>query len=371
MPSYSFIPLIASLPFWRRGSALVFALALQLTGCDNEPVSRHVPPRPVMTTEVSAGNHGGQTLMTGEILPHEETIIGFRTDGRMVKRLTDVGQSVVAGQVLAELDDTDLCNQYRSAQAVVQEAGASVRLAEINLRRMTLLAPQGAVARVQLDEARTNRDTATAKLQSAQADLSSATDRLGYARLVSPVTGVVTTVSAGPGQVVTTGQEILRVAQSGARDAVFSVPGALADTLKQQQTLTLRMADNPSVSVTGTLRDISPQADTQTRTWRVRYDLENAPAVMAMGATVTGSLPMGGSDVFQVPASALTRKEQKPAVFVVDTDKTRLRLTPVDIAAYMTDSVLIRKGLTAGEQVVTAGVSQLRDGENVLTEDQK
>lgn len=265
MPSYSFIPLIASLLFWRRGSALVFALALQLTGCDNEPVSRHVPPRPVMTTEVSAGNHGGQTLMTGEILPHEETIIGFRTDGRMVKRLTDVGQSVVAGQVLAELDDTDLCNQYRSAQAVVQEAGASVRLAEINLRRMTLLAPQGAVARVQLDEARTNRDTATAKLQSAQADLSSAADRLGYARLLSPVTGVVTTVSAGPGQVVTTGQEILRVAQSGARDAVFSVPGALADTLKQQQTLTLRMADNPSVSVTGTLRDISPQADTQTR----------------------------------------------------------------------------------------------------------
>ncbi len=309
--------------------------------------------------------------MTGEILPHEETIIGFRTDGRMVKRLTDVGQSVVAGQVLAELDDTDLRNQYRSAQAAVQEAEASARLAEINLRRMTLLAPQGAVARVQLDEARTNRDTATAKLQSAQADLSSAADRLGYARLLSPVTGVVTTVSAGPGQVVTTGQEILRVAQSGARDAVFSVPGALADTLKQQQTLTLRMADNPSVSVTGTLRDISPQADTQTRTWRVRYDLENAPAVMAMGATVTGSLPLGGSEVFQVPASALTRKEQKPAVFVVDTGKNRLRLTPVDIAAYMTDSVLIRKGLTAGEQVVTAGVSQLRDGENVLTENQK
>lgn len=163
--------------------------------------------------------------MTGEILPHEETIIGFRTDGRMVKRLTDVGQSVVAGQVLAELDDTDLRNQYRSAQAAVQEAEASARLAEINLRRMTLLAPQGAVARVQLDEARTNRDTATAKLQSAQADLSSAADRLGYARLLSPVTGVVTTVSAGPGQVVTTGQEILRVAQSGARDAVFSVPG--------------------------------------------------------------------------------------------------------------------------------------------------
>jgi multidrug efflux pump subunit AcrA (membrane-fusion protein) len=58
-------------------------------------------------------------------------------------------------------------------------------------------------------------------------------------------------------------------------------------------------------------------------------------------------------------------------VFVVDTGKNRLRLTPVDIAAYMTDSVLIRKGLTAGEQVVTAGVSQLRDGENVLTENQK
>ena len=93
MPSYSFIPDSALLLFWRRGSATVFALALPLTGCDNEPVSRHVPPRPVMTTRrYLAGNHGGQTLMTGEILPHEETIIGFRTDGRMVETTHGCGR---------------------------------------------------------------------------------------------------------------------------------------------------------------------------------------------------------------------------------------------------------------------------------------
>ena len=358
-------------PLFRRCFSLgVLALAMQLSGCD-KPYARVVSPRPVYVVRISAGDQAGQTLLTGEIAPHEETILSFRTDGRIVKRLTDVGKTVMPGDILAELDDADLRNQYRSAQAAVQEAQASFRLAAINLQRMAQLAPKGAISRSQLDEARTNRDTASAKLLSAQADLRNTRDRLGYSRLVSPVAGVVTSVSGSPGQVVSTGQEVLRLAEAGSRDAVFSAPASLLETMKQHPSLMLRLADAPDITVQGQLRDISPQADTQTRSWRVRYTLENPPDAMAMGATVTGILALDNRRFFSVPAQALTRNKQHPAVFVVDQQTKTLHLRDVEIASYTTSDVMVKQGLHPGDLVVTAGVSQLRDGEKVLLEAQE
>lgn len=348
--------------------SVAIMLALPLTGCDTTPATRVTPLRSVSVVRISPQGMASQRLLTGEIAPHEETVLGFRTDGRIIKRMTDVGQPVSAGTVLAELDDTDLRNQYRRAQAAVREAQASARLAEMNQRRMASLAPLGAIARVQLDEARTNRDTAAAQLTSAEADLSNARERLGYTTLLSPVTGVVTSVSGSAGQVVSAGQEVLRVAEDARRDAVFSAPASLLEILKKQQRLTLRLADSKSVTVEATLRDISPLADAQTRTWRVRYTLDTPPAAMAMGATVTGMLPLAESAVFSVPASALTRRAEQPAVFVIDPETKTLHVKPVEIASYSTATVNIKTGLQSGDHVVIAGVSQLRDGEKIAAE---
>ncbi|WP_369074261.1 efflux RND transporter periplasmic adaptor subunit, partial [Klebsiella pneumoniae] len=106
-------------------------------------------------------------------------------------------------------------------------------------------------------------------------------------------------------------------------------------------------------SVTGTLRDISPQADAQTRTWRVRVTLGNPPPAMALGASVQVGLAGTGSAVMRLPSGALTRMQGSPAVFVVDDATRRLQLRPVTLAGFTASDILVSAGIRPGERVVT------------------
>ena len=125
------------------------------------------------------------------------------------------------------------------------------------------------------------------------------------------------------------------------------------------------LLSDAGVNAFAILRDISPQADPQTRTWRVRATLKKPPAAMALGSSVTVRLPSSGSAGYAVPASALSRCGEKPAVFVI-TPQMQAQLRVVVPASYTASSVIIASGLMPGDRVITAGVSKLRPGEKVV-----
>ncbi|WP_252318762.1 hypothetical protein [Candidatus Symbiopectobacterium endolongispinus] len=113
------------------------------------------------------------------------------------------------------------------------------------------------------------------------------------------------------------------------------------------------------------MRDISPQADPQTRTWRVRILLEKQPVAMTLGATVRAEMPQVAQAMMSLPASALTRSNDKAAIFIV-TPQNQLQLRPITLGGYTTTSIFVTQGIEPGENVVTAGVSKLRAGETVV-----
>ncbi|WP_023639041.1 efflux RND transporter periplasmic adaptor subunit [Dickeya zeae] len=343
-----------------------------LSGCDNTSSKpAPAPLRPVRTVTVEPSETGDVLSQTGEIRPAEETALGFRLDGRIVSRMVDVGSEVKAGDVIATLDPRDTDNQLQSAKADLTRAIASERLAEQNLNRMKQLAPNGAISRSQLDEAQSNWASAVSVRESAQASVKSAQDRLGYTRLSAPVAGVITSVSANPGQVVNAGQEVVRLATFTGRDAVFNVSERLITSGMTDPLVTVSLLSNPAIKVRGRVRDVSPLADAETRTWRVRVSLTEPPKEMVLGATVEGEITLPGSRVIVLPASALTRQGDNPAVFVVDPQTQVLRLQPITLRHYNESQLVVAGGLSAGDKVVTAGVSKLRAGEKVaLTEAQ-
>lgn len=112
--------------------------------------------------------------------------------------------------------------------------------------------------------------------RSSEAALYTAQENLSWTQLVAPAAGVVTQVSAEPGQVLSAGQRVMTIALSGGRDAVIDVADPQAFSGSAGRFRVSLLAD-PSVSATGSLRDISPQADAHTRTWRVRVTLDNPP----------------------------------------------------------------------------------------------
>ncbi|HIE9181582.1 TPA: efflux RND transporter periplasmic adaptor subunit [Klebsiella quasipneumoniae subsp. similipneumoniae] len=336
-----------------------------LPGCGDNHGNKTVPVRTVRYVVVGSAQTLPALERTGEIHAHDEMILSFRTGGRIVTRSVDIGDRVNAGQLLATLENTTSQNQLDGAQADYEGAKASAQVAALNVSRMQKLMLTGAIARTQLDNARADWLVARARLKNSESALRNARENLGWTRLIAPQSGMITEVSASAGQVVTGGQSVLTLATGEARDVVFDIAKPDAIPPQEQAGLRVSLLSDPSVQASAALRDISPQADPQTRTWRVRATLQNPPLAMALGASVTVTLPATGPHGYALPASALSRVGDKPAVYVIN-PQSQAQLRVVVPAYYTATSVIISGGLEPGDRVITAGVSKLRSGEPVI-----
>lgn len=336
-----------------------------LPGCGDNQGNTTDPVRTVRYVVVGSAQTLPALERTGEIHAHDETILSFRTGGRIVTRSVDIGDRVNAGQLLATLENTTSQNQLDGAQADYEGAKASAQVAALNVNRMQKLMPTGAIARTQLDTARADWLVARARLKNSESALRNARESLGWTRLIAPRSGVITEVSASAGQVVNDGQSVLTLATGEARDVVFDIAKPEAIPPQEQAGLRVSLLSDPSVQASAAVRDISPQADPQTRTWRVRATLQNPPLAMALGASVTVTLPATGPHGYALPASALSRVDDKPAVYVIN-PQSQAQLRVVVPAYYTATSVIISGGLEPGDRVITAGVSKLRSGEPVI-----
>ncbi|EPY4056866.1 efflux RND transporter periplasmic adaptor subunit [Klebsiella variicola] len=336
-----------------------------LPGCGDNQGNTTDPVRTVRYVVVGSAQTLPALERTGEIHAHDETILSFRTGGRIVTRSVDIGDRVNAGQLLATLENTTSQNQLDGAQADYEGAKASAQVAALNVNRMQKLMPTGAIARTQLDTARADWLVARARLKNSESALRNARESLGWTRLIAPRSGVITEVSASAGQVVNGGQSVLTLATGEARDVVFDIAKPEAIPPQEQAGLRVSLLSDPSVQASAAVRDISPQADPQTRTWHVRATLQNPPLAMALGASVTVTLPATGPHGYALPASALSRVDDKPAVYVIN-PQSQAQLRVVVPAYYTATTVIISGGLEPGDRVITAGVSKLRSGEPVI-----
>lgn len=332
-----------------------------LPGCGDNHGNKTVPVRTVRYVVVGSAQTLPALERTGEIHAHDEMILSFRTGGRIVTRSVDIGDRVNAGQLLATLENTTSQNQLDGAQADYEGAKASAQVAALNVSRMQKIMPTGAIARTQLDNARADWLVARARLKNSESALRNARENLGWTRLIAPQSGMIIEVSASAGQVVSGGP----LATGEARDVVFDIAKPDAIPPQEQAGLRVSLLSDPSVQASAALRDISPQADPQTRTWRVRATLQNPPLAMALGASVTVTLPATGPHGYALPASALSRVGDKPAVYVIN-PQSQAQLRVVVPAYYTATSVIISGGLEPGDRVITAGVSKLRSGEPVI-----
>ncbi|WP_237050484.1 efflux RND transporter periplasmic adaptor subunit [Microvirga ossetica] len=342
--------------------------ALLLLGLLGACQQAEAPPpdiRPVKTITVERRADEQSVSLTGQIRAQDEVSLAFRTDGRMLERPVNIGDQVKPGQVVARLDPQNQQNALRSAQASLSAAQGQLTQARNTFERQQGLLQKGYTTRAQFDDAQQARQTAEAQVDSAQAQLRNAQDQLGYTELQADAPGTVTAKGAEPGEVVKAGQMIVQVARQGGRDAVFDVPAHLVRMGPRQATITIVLADDPSVKATGRVREVAPQADPVTRTYQVKIGLTDPPAAMRLGSTVVGRASATSGEVIEVPATALTEANGRPAVWVVDPATQTVALRNIDVVRYDPASVTVSQGIEAGDVVVTAGVQALRPGQKV------
>lgn len=349
----------------RSAAAMLLLLTAAVSACGEATVVDTPIARPVRTMTVEKSASTQPIQIAGHIEAANEASLGFRISGRLLERTVGMGDRVEAGQLLARLEPQNELNALRSAQANVAAAHAAVTQTRNRYERQETLLTQGWTTQAQFDEAEKARVTAEAQLESAEAQLKAAKDQVAFTELHADAPGVVTGTGADSHEVVQAGQMIVRLARDGGRDGVFDVPASVLTSVPADAKIMVRLADNPQVSAVGRVRTVAPQADPATRTFEVKVGLTDPPGAMRLGASVNGSVELDSKNAIEIPASALTTIDRKPAVWIVDPDDLIVSLRNVDVHRFDPASALISDGLDIGDVIVTAGVQALHHGQKI------
>lgn len=325
------------------------------------------PVRAVRTVTVVMGSAGGQREFAAEVRARTESRLGFRVGGKIVSRPAELGQRVRPGQVLAQLDPEDLRQGQDAARAALTAAQANHEVAAAELKRFRDLRDQGFISAAEFDRRALALSSAQAQLDQARAQALVQRNQAAYATLTANAAGTVVATEAEPGNVVTAGAPVVRLALDGPRDATFSVP---EDSLPLMQGLLGRPGAlkvrlwGETTTVPATLRELAASADPVTRTYLAKADLGSAAVTLGRTATVLVDLPRA-QGVAKLPLTALTRLGEGSGVWVVDKGSMAVKQVPVVVAGAEGNEVVIASGLSAGQEVVTAGVHVLTPGQKV------
>jgi len=343
-------------------------VALGIPAHEASAVSDPRQESPMVSLVTAARVSGSERGFTGTIGARVESNLGFRVAGKIVERLVNVGEQVKAGQPLMRIDETDLRLALTAKRNAVAAARATVVQTDADERRYANLVNDGWTSRQRYEQAKAASDTANAQLAAAEADARVAENQATYSALVADADGTVTQTLGEPGQVVSAGQTVVRLAQFGPREAVVALPETIRPAIGSLAEASLYGSDGRRYAAH--LRQLSDSADAQTRTYEARYVLDGEAAAAPLGATVTIRLVSQESQPeVQVPLGAVLDDGQMTGVWVFDSATSTIHFQPIKLV-HLTSETAVISGLNFGDTVVSLGAHLLQDGTRVRTASQ-
>jgi multidrug efflux system membrane fusion protein len=341
------------------------AAALSVAACGNGAKPED-PARPVIAVTVAPGATATRDVYSGDVHARVETDLAFRIAGKIAARMVDAGARVRRGQALARLDPEDSRLAAASSRAQLASAEADYALAKAELDRSADLLAKKFISQSAFDARLAAHAAARARVDQTRSQSALSENQEGYATLHADADGVVVSTSAEPGQVVTAGTPVLRLAREGEMEVVISVPEGRIARFRPGLDVAMSLWANPAVVFPGRVREIAGGADPVTRTFTVRVTALRPPPAMRVGMSANVALrEEGRENVVVIPLTALVNQKEDAAVWVVDPGTSRVRRRPVKVGQYREDGATIEEGLSAGETVVAAGAHKLREDQLV------
>lgn len=341
-------------------------LTAVLAACQAAPENQAAAEavRPVLTKTMALESVVADRF-AGEVVARYETLLGFRTSGRVVSRSVDVGDTVEIGERIAQLDATQQELALRTAEANLASARAQLNNLVATEERQQELRDRNTISPAALEGAQQARRAGESALAQAEAQLNKAQEQLGYTTLTAETAGLVTAVGVEPGQTVGVGDSIVTVVQPDIREAVIAIIESEAHGLKVGDAFTVTKQLDPSLSVAGVVREVSPQADATTRTVTVRISMDDPAGKFRLGSTIIATRTEADRQDLVVPATAILADDAGKTVWVLDTTANSVAKRPVVAEEQASGVFLVTEGLAVGDVVVTAGVNSLTDGQKV------
>lgn len=347
-------------------ATLICLLPLALIACsDQKPTDPRTQIPLVKTGSVQTASEVSRSF-TGIIASRVQSELGFRVPGKVTERLVDAGQSVKRGQPLMRIDPIDLQLTANAQHEAVAAAKARAdQTAEDEMRHRDLVA-EGAVSASTYDQIKAAADSAKAQLKAAEAQADVAKNASSYAVLLADADGVVVDTIAEPGQVVSAGQTVVRVAHSGKREAIVYLPETLRPSLGSLAQA--KLYGNGNLTVAAKLRQLSESADPVSRTFEARYVLDDALANAPLGATVTIQIKESHAATktgLEVPIGAIFDSGKGSGVWALEGSPAHVTWRPVKILSLSDDAARVEGDLEVNDQIVALGAHLLHEGDEV------
>ncbi|MEL6171650.1 MAG: efflux RND transporter periplasmic adaptor subunit [Pseudomonadota bacterium] len=362
-----------------RASA-VFAFASLLFACfpeKSENEDETPPVRGLITTLVSDAEEVTVRRYPGVLEPGEVNLLSFEVGGRLGRVNLDVGERVSSGQLLAELEPEQFETIIENRRAAVEEVRASLAQAESDLARSEALLESGTITVVRRDQDATTVAQARAQLVQAEKNLATAEQDLGDSKLFAPFDGIIDSIEVDSFATVGAGQTVLSIYQQSEYEVSFTVSFDVINQLIVGTPATVRLADDPTISLEGVVSELGERAG-QVSSFPVVVQLkESVPIIKAGMAVEVGlefSLPSARGHLLpmsavipgtEIPADAKPNEPLALEVFVYDPDTRTVQQRSVIMAGIRDNRFLIIDGLSEGERVATKGVAFLREGMEV------
>jgi len=345
----------------------IWAGIMNLSACTPSQ-SAEDPRTDRQLAEIATVQPGGvaERAYTGVVAARIQSNLGFRVPGKVIERLVDSGQGVHAGQPLMRLDRTDYAHGITAQVGNVDAARARLQQAAADEARYGSLVSSGAVSQSAYDQVKAAADSARALLSAAEAQLKLAQNEGAYATLVADADGTVVETLAEPGQFVSAGQIVVRLARAGAREAAVNLPETLRPALGSTACAVLYGANIESATrYPARLRQLSDAADPLTRTFEARYVLDGAAARAPLGATVTVYLQESEQDgALSVPVGSIDDEGQGPGVWLLR-ESSSVSYRPVRFIRFEGEHVLVSGAIHIGDSIVAVGGHFLHEGQTV------
>jgi RND family efflux transporter MFP subunit len=334
---------------------LAMATSLWLTQANGAETPVLVP-----TLKVQRGSSASVATLDGSLQPVKQSTVAAQVGGTVVALLVKVGDTVRAGQALARLDPREVQAGLARTDAAVAQAQAELSQARQNANRTRDLRAQGFVSEAALDLAATQLAAAQAGAAQAQAAQRQAALISGHADVTAPYAGVVLATLVEVGDLAVVGRPLLTLYQPGALRAVVQVPVSRALIAQSAQEVSIELPDGRLLMPTA--RQPLPSTDpvSQTVEWRLPLSAADS-AVGRPGQSVRvhfrapAAAAAGGRDgALDVPASAVLRRGELSAVYIVDNGQFALR--PVRTGASSGDRVELLAGVQAGQVIARDAV---------------
>lgn len=351
----------------RLGKHCFLGLALGLSTLALSACGKSPPSAPAAQASVSAPvvKVTAQALQAyaevpASVVADQQVQLSSRLMGYIRNLTVREGQAVKAGQVLFEVDPTDVLGQVQRAQAGLAEAESALADARSNYERFQSLYAQQAIPEKQWDAVKSQYAMAQARVAAARAGITSAGSQLRYARVRAPFAGIVAQKFLQNGDLATPGHPVLRIENPARLQVQCSVSDDLFTRLHLGQSLSIH---GDGRVVQGRVLDLVATSDPMTHTHLVKLSLPGNSG-MQSGSFVTVAIPTEQRTGIVVPASALQDRAGIPGVFVVDAQGLA-HYRMVRPGKPVAGGVEILSGLSSGEKVVAGKLAEIDNGSRI------